>query len=92
MYEKIHVKICEDCNIKNTPNTSHLIGRSTQIEQNMWDIIELLRGVFGGLLMSGGLFVILSQPLRLRNETPIFFKPFGNLVEQLLGAGGAISI
>lgn len=53
---------------------------------------ELFNGRLAMLAITGFVAQEFSTNMSVINETPIFFKPFGSLVEQLLGTGGATSI
>jgi len=53
---------------------------------------EIFNGRLAMLAITGFVVQEFYTNTAVINETPLFFKPFGSLVEQLLGAGGATSI
>ena len=68
------------------------LGGKTEGEQFFMQEAELFNGRLAMLAITGFVAQEFATNMAVVNETPIFFKPFGNLVEQLLGAGGAISV
>ena len=53
---------------------------------------EIFNGRLAMLAITGFVAQEFSTNMSIIDQTPIFFKPFGNLVEQLLGAGGVASV
>ena len=53
---------------------------------------EIFNGRLAMLAITGFVTQEFYTNMSVINETPIFFKPFGNLIEQLLSNGGATSV
>lgn len=68
------------------------LGGKTESDKFFMQEAEIFNGRLAMLAITGFVAQEFATNTAVVNETPIFFKPFGALVEQLLGSGGAVSI
>jgi len=68
------------------------LGGSDEKKQFFVQEAEIFNGRLAMLAITGFVAQEFSNNASVIDQTPIFFKPFGNLVEQLLSAGSATSI
>jgi len=68
------------------------LGGKTESDKFFMEEAEIFNGRLAMLAITGFVAQEFSTNMAVINETPIFFKPFGALLEQLLGSGGVMSI